>query len=546
MVKKHEREQHGAWKTGKCYVKADVIILGCNLPGIVTAHKLKEKFGRSMDIMVLDLPKTSKSVSKQNVVFKIKDDCETEDALTNTHLNKPKLNTVARNFLIKYANEFDMPLPDALLNPKPVDQSLNKVFQYSNGSIVCCEDNYHNFSYLNFIERLELNQYQNLLDECVKELFLGKTSHSKSETKKLLYYDHTTMETHICKALLFATSRQVMRCIVKLVCGVTADSVSVLFYLHQCYRVSGCRNHIDGVNTRNREKLLGYFRKRIKTKLEKSVADITLLAKPIRLIRTHSDEEVILETIKGSPNYVCSLLALALRPDELKLIDLDDELFGNPKVDSYKSMIPGLAKKFVISYEDCFWRKNGYSGDIFSMQGPIIWATEKPKLSTVGSEEKYSALIGYLNVKEDFNSKKIVIAQLIKLFGEEAAIPVNYKETDVIDIFIPRCGDYVAMRNSNEQSDFRLEWGTLDIFADGDVASALEAGHKAYIKLLQSLRPQAQSYEDIRLTKDPVILEQFPIRRWLAGVNYKISIQTLILSSVAVIMAVQIMRSLNK
>lgn len=513
MVKNNEKVLQNSDKN----VKADVIILGCSLPGIVIAHKLKKKFGDTMDIVVIDLAIPMKTSSKYNVTFQIVENESDFDTGTAQEL----LENIARHYLVKYARDLCIPLPDAILSPELISSPFSKLFQYSNGTTVQCNTNYHDFSYLNMMERLELNQYQTLLDESMRALFHCERGATEEERRKLLYYDSTNMEAHICSSLLLSNSRDVMRLVVKLVCGATANSVSVLFYLHQCYRTNGCKNHLDGANTRFREKLLGYFRRRMTNQIQSSLADI-ILCEQIKTIRNYPNEKVVLETKKGGTNYVCNLLAMALRPDQLHDIHLDEELVSKEQSELIHRMRSGLAKKFVINYRDHFWRRGGYSGDILSMRGPIIWATEKPKLSTTGTEEKYAAIIGFLkNVDGEESSKNAVITQLVKLFGEEAAYPMDYTESNVTDIYIPHCGDYVAMQTVlTEHGAVRLEWGALDLFAEGDVAAALEAGHTAYLHVLRSLRPQALTYDDVCAAEWPTMLDHEPMRLWLSHINY--------------------------
>ncbi|XP_063824973.1 uncharacterized protein LOC135074565 [Ostrinia nubilalis] len=534
MVKKLEKPfRKGRGQSN--HIQADVIILGCSLPGIVTAHKLKRKFGNTMDIVVLDMAETSRLVSKCNVAFFTDHDDDAESDNPETGIDDDEdddeakvTDNVARHYITKYARDLNIPIPEAIIEPVRMKSPLNKLFQHTNGSTVEFSKDFHNFDYLGFIEKFELNQYQSLLDHSMRDMFHTREA-TDADRKKLLYYDQTTMEQHLCSALIFSTSRDIMRTTVRVVCGAPADSISVLFYLHQCYRTNSCRNHLDGDNTRFREKLLGYCRKRLTNQLQRSIADIILSSNPIKEISTYSDELVILKTMKGGTNYVCNLLAMALRPDELHKIRVEDQLLARKDADITSAMRPGRAKKFVVQYENNFWEAQGYSGDILSIRGPIIWAMERPKFSTTGSLSRYATLTGYIMVRDKADaddSRVAVLEQLVKLFGEEAASPVSYTETDIADIFVPRCGDYVALRKLTGQVTRRyLEWGALDVFAEGDVAAALEAGHTTYLHLLSCLRPQAQTYEDLSSSEWPITLSASPLERWFSQINYKSSMR---------------------
>ncbi|XP_073957763.1 uncharacterized protein [Choristoneura fumiferana] len=530
MVQNRNSKLKTTFKERQINIKADVIILGCSLPGIVTAHKLKKKFGKTMDIVVLDLAAPTRILSKGNVAFEsgyISDDEESDDS-SGEMTTRQFADNAAKHFLSRYAKEFSIPLPDAIMNPRLVRSPLNKLFQFRDGNIVECNKDYHDFDYLNVVERFELNQYHDLLDQNTRDLFQTNRVSCEADRRKLLYYDQTTMERHICGNLLFPTSREIMRMSVSLVCGAPSNVVSVLFYLHQCHRTSSARNHFDGNNTRFREKLLGFCRKQVASKLQQSVSDITFPAIAIQKIRIYSDEQVILETMKGDTNYVCNLLAMALKPEQLLKIAIEDEILTEKQATMIGAMLPGKVKKFFVQYNESFWEDEGYSGDILSIRGPIVWAMARPRLSTTGSIEKYAALVGYLMVRDDVeDSREAVLEQLTKLYGEAAAKPINYKESDVTDIFVPRCGDYVALRQltSFGNTGNVVEWGAMDIFADGDVAAALEAGHNAYLHVLTSLRPQAQTFEDLATTERPTILDDGPLTRWAAYLNYISSIQ---------------------
>ncbi|XP_063548175.1 uncharacterized protein LOC134755615 [Cydia strobilella] len=525
-------------------IRADVIILGCSLPGIVAAHKLKKTFGKSMDIVVLDMSTVRKDISKGNVAFQVDDDESEDDGPEEPESVSKFVDNIARDYLLRFTKEFGLPLPDAIANPKLVRSPLNKLFQYRDGSTVQCTTDYHNFDYLNVVERFELNQYQDLLDQNARDLFQPRRVNRDVERRNLLYFDKTTMESHLCGALLFSNSRAVMRMLVQLVCGASSYSVSVLFYLHQCYRTSSMRNHLDGANTRFREKLFGYCRRHFSHKLQKSVADITVIAKPIQKIRSYSNEQVILETIKGETNYICNLLAMALRPDELLKIAVEEQFMSNREAAVVGAMLPGRVIKFRIQYERNFWQSQGYSGDILSIRGPIVWAMERPLLSTTGAETN-AGLVGVLIVRDGVsNSKDAVLEQLTNLFGEEAAKPLVYKEKNISDIFVPRCGDYVVLRNltSSIKPNSVVEWGALDVFGEGDVAAALEAGHNAYLHLLRCLRPQATTFEDLELTSSPTILDEGPLTRSIPRFNYINTIK-MVVCTTALIIGMKLIRS---
>ncbi|XP_041975299.1 probable flavin-containing monoamine oxidase A [Aricia agestis] len=404
----------------------------------------------------------------------------------------------------------------------------------------------HEFNFLKVFEQFELNQYQIALDENMKDLFQVKQMSDAAERKKLIYFDRTNMEQHICRSLLFPTSRNIMRNTVRLVCGVSPNEVSVLFFLYQCYRTGSVTNNLDGINTKLREKLLGYFKKHLSSKLCQSISNITLPIKPIKEINSCPGEKVILKTLQGDKRYTCNILAMALKPDELCDIKFEPALLTENQKSIFTSMTKGRAKKFWIQYEEKFWQKAGFSGDIFSLRGPILWATEQPKLPFTANKDLNPILVGYLKYNEDNteNSEEAVKQQLIDLFGDDAARPVRYIESAIDDVCVPLCGNFLALRRLQHTSH-KLEWGALDIFAEGDVAAALEAGHNAYMHLVAYLRPQAQTYEDLVESRWPTFFNDTdPFRRWFSAVNFASSTRVALYATAAYI-GYRVLRHLN-
>ncbi|KAJ2947987.1 hypothetical protein O0L34_g9779 [Tuta absoluta] len=560
MIKSYKKERQSFTN----HIKADVIILGCSLPGIVAAHNLKKKFGDSMDIVVLDLVEIQTNTKKYkgtsvSVAFQdtIADDSDSEADEPSTQ--QPTIITpittidqfqfdqdhVTHFFMDRYSDEFNIPIP-GYSKIENLKSPLFKLFQDINGSKVQCTESFQQYFYLGHLERFELLQYQTLLDVNMTNIFQPFESKTEADKQRELDLDQTTMETHMSTKLYSGTSKNIMRTIVELVCGNTADKISVLFFLHQCFHVSSSKNLVDGDNVRLREKVLGHFRKRLFHQLQLSIADITVSTKPIKEIRTSADEQLILEPVKGETDYICKLLAMALRPDQVRNIVIETNLVTETEMNVISAMEQSVIKKFIIEYKQNFWQSMGYSGDILSIRGPIMWALQRPTMSTTRTADTHSALIGYLKVDRNIpDSKYEVVEQLVNLFGEEAANPRNYTEYSVRGLSVPRLKEYTILRKMLTESSTRsLEWGALDIFAEGDMPSALEAGHAAYVHLLRVLRPQAVTYDDIAYGLPPHRLYE-PFDVMGASVNV-LNTTKIILVCVALVAAFTMIRRLRQ
>ncbi len=74
----------------------------------------------------------------------------------------------------------------------------------------------------------------------------------------------------------------------------------------------------------------------------------------------------------------------------------------------------GHARKYVVAYAEPFWRAKGLSGFVFSHSGPLA------EIHDVSTEEE-GALFGFVRQGVDTQEiEEAVIAQLVRLFGEEA------------------------------------------------------------------------------------------------------------------------------
>ncbi|QJD97918.1 FAD-dependent oxidoreductase [Mucilaginibacter robiniae] len=85
------------------------------------------------------------------------------------------------------------------------------------------------------------------------------------------------------------------------------------------------------------------------------------------------------------------------------------------------------ALKFTIEYSEPFWRKEGYSGMLYSHAGMIVEMYDHTNF-----EEDKFGFIGFLNSgAAGYNyevRKEFVLRQLVDLFGKEAAMPLDYQD----------------------------------------------------------------------------------------------------------------------
>jgi len=85
----------------------------------------------------------------------------------------------------------------------------------------------------------------------------------------------------------------------------------------------------------------------------------------------------------------------------------------------------GAHAKFVAVYPNPFWRENGLSGDASSRRGPMVELHDASP-----DDASYGAIFGFVGVPADARANagdalmKAAIAQLVNLFGSQAATPI--------------------------------------------------------------------------------------------------------------------------
>lgn len=142
---------------------------------------------------------------------------------------------------------------------------------------------------------------------------------------------------------------------------------------------------------------------------------------------TLGDDSLHLRTGNGT-TFHAEKVILCLPPELASKIHFDPQL---PK--DLSELLPTVqtwmagSVKFALEYEEPFWRRNGYSGMIYSHSGIVAEMYDHTNME----ETKYG-FTGFLNAGAAAYSKEIrkeyVLKHLEMLLGEEAAQPVSYHD----------------------------------------------------------------------------------------------------------------------
>jgi monoamine oxidase len=198
----------------------------------------------------------------------------------------------------------------------------------------------------------------------------------------------------------------------------------------------------------------------------------------------------------GSTSIKAARVVLAAPPRVL-LQHMDIALHLPEALSQQLLMIPtwmAVQAKFVAVYSQPFWREEGLSGDVFSRVGPMIELHDASADtdSTDGSDPADGAastyaLFGFVgvpfDVREQYTSdvfKQRCLSQLIDVFGESAAKPLQYYVKDwAQDPWVATAQDKAEVPNHPHiaMNTYRNQLDALSLSFVGAEYAQSEAGY---------------------------------------------------------------------
>ncbi|GEQ86027.1 hypothetical protein ULMS_15350 [Patiriisocius marinistellae] len=188
------------------------------------------------------------------------------------------------------------------------------------------------------------------------------------------------------------------------------------------------------------------------------------------------DNELLVEISNGEKRYA-DIVVLCLPPELI-----GSQIQFSPQLPSMMSqLLPSVhtwmsgSIKFVLEYESPFWRKNGYSGMLFSHSNIITEMHDHTNF-----EENKFGFTGFLNGEAASYSqeerKQFVLKQLIELLGEEAKKPPNYFDKIWTNEFVVG-GDQMVQRphQNNGHPALQQSYKNDKLFLSG-TETAIEYG----------------------------------------------------------------------
>jgi len=138
----------------------------------------------------------------------------------------------------------------------------------------------------------------------------------------------------------------------------------------------------------------------------------------------------------------------------------------------------GSSMKGAISYAKPFWKENGNSGALYSYAGPFVQMYDQ-----TSTDGKRFALVGFMN--ESISSlpyeerKKKVIDQLVRVFGDDARAPLDYKDTYWADeeFTMPKDASRLSAHKNNGHQVFKSPHLGGNLYIAGTETSSQAGGY---------------------------------------------------------------------
>lgn len=249
-------------------------------------------------------------------------------------------------------------------------------------------------------------------------------SDAPSEAPKAAEWDSTTLESWKRNAIDSTAARGAFDAFFQSEFTVESAEISLLYFLTLLDGAGGIDRLAGADASTEAYRLVGGCQQ-LAQRMADEFGDAVRLDAPIRAIERDDDAVRVIsddETVSGSYAIV------AIPPVLAGHIDYTPPLPAQR--DGLTQRMPmGAVIKFVVTYEEAFWRADGYSGTVLDDDGPVrMVADSTPPDGDVG------VLVGFSTATEAVRwsgrstdaRRECVLAELERYFGSQASDPLEY------------------------------------------------------------------------------------------------------------------------
>ena len=239
-------------------------------------------------------------------------------------------------------------------------------------------------------------------------------------------WDATTVESWKCKTLKTEDAQAAFDTLVRALFTAEPADISFLYFLYYIHAAGGIER-ITSVEGGAQERSIVGGAQQLSQWGADELGDAVHLEPPVRTI-TQNDAGVAIDSDTGT--YAGSYVIIAVPPALAGRIAYDPPLPA--RRDALTQRMPmGATIKCVVTYEEPYWRNDGYSGFVLADEGVVgLMFDDTPADRTIG------ALVGFIvanqartwSERDQSVRRKNVLEDFTRYFGPQAAEPIEYVE----------------------------------------------------------------------------------------------------------------------
>lgn len=239
-------------------------------------------------------------------------------------------------------------------------------------------------------------------------------------------WDATTVESWRREVLETAAARGAFDTVLRALFTTEPAELSLLYFLAYVHAAGGIET-ITGVEGGAQERRVEGGAQQLSRLMADELADGVRLQEPVRAI-TQDDTGVTVESDAGT--YSGSFVIVAIPPTLAGRIAYDPPLPA--RRDALTQRMPmGSTIKCVATYEEPFWREDGYSGFVLTDDDVVGFVFDD-----MAADSATGALVAFIvgnrarawSEREASERRERVLEDLARFFGRRASEPVEYIE----------------------------------------------------------------------------------------------------------------------
>jgi monoamine oxidase len=223
-----------------------------------------------------------------------------------------------------------------------------------------------------------------------------------------------------------ASARQVLRFGFQSLFCCDPDQVSLLLALY-CIQRCGSLEHMLGIEGGAQERQFNRGTQGLLDPLCRDLESRILLEKPVERIR----HDGVGALVSGQGFEVTARrVVIAIPPPLVCRIELAPEL-PSARRQLLEQLTMGSVIKYVVVYERPFWREQGFSGEMWSDRGPLTGcydtslAASAPGILTGFASGPHAIRLA---AEAPARRRQLILSELAEHFGEQASLPLDYRE----------------------------------------------------------------------------------------------------------------------